>query len=148
VNAISRAREWGEVLVEEWIPGVEATCAVIDSSDGVFALHPIEIIPAKGKEFFDYEAKYEGKSKEICPGNFTAQETAELRELSARIHTGLGLRHYSRSDFIVSPRGIYALEVNTLPGLTEASLVPLALKTAGVTIPEFIDHVISLALAR
>lgn len=146
---VERAREWGAVLIEEMIRGKEATCAAIDAEDDtVMALHPIEIIPAKGKDFFDYEAKYEGKSREVCPGNFTIGEMDELRSLAARIHRGLGLRHYSRSDFIVSPRGIYALEVNTLPGMTEASLVPLALRTAGVEISEFIDHVIGLALRR
>lgn len=146
---VEKASEWGAVLVEEMIRGKEATCAVLDTgSGGVLALHPIEIVPAKEKTFFDYEAKYEGKSKEICPGNFTIAEIDEIRRLSARIHQGIGLRHYSRSDFIVSPRGIYALEVNTLPGMTEASLVSLALKTAGVEIPEFIDHVIGLAVAR
>lgn len=149
LTSVERAKEWGSVLVEELIHGREATCAVIDSGDGsVHALHPIEIVPAKEKLFFDYEAKYEGKSKEICPGNFTPAESAELRTLAARIHAGLGLRHYSRSDFIVSPRGIYALEVNTLPGMTDASLVPLALKTSGVEISEFIDHIIGLTLAR
>lgn len=146
---VERAREWGAVLVEEMIRGKEATCAALDSGDGtVLALHPIEIVPVKEKSFFDYEAKYEGKSREVCPGNFTIGDMDELRSLAARIHQGLGLRHYSRSDFIVSPRGIYTLEVNTLPGMTEASLLPLALRTAGVDIPEFIDHVIGLAIAR
>jgi D-alanine-D-alanine ligase len=147
LEGLERAKEWGDILVEECIQGKEATCAVLDSQDGtVLALHPIEIVPAKEKSFFDYEAKYEGKSREICPGNFTLAEMNEIRELASRIHMGLGLRHYSRSDFIVSPRGIYALEVNTLPGMTEASLVPLALKTAGVGIDEFVDHVIGLAI--
>jgi D-alanine-D-alanine ligase len=146
---VEKASEWGAVLVEEMISGKEATCAVLDTENGgVLALHPIEIIPDTEKSFFDYEAKYEGKSREICPGNFTIAQLDEIRRLSARIHQGIGLRHYSRSDFIVSPRGIYALEVNTLPGMTEASLVPLALRTAGVEISEFIDHVIRLAIAR
>ncbi len=144
---VEGARKFGDVLVEEHIRGREATVGVIDGADGTcYALHPIEIVPAKEKAFFDYEAKYEGKSQEICPGNFKLAEMNELRELAARIHRGLGLRHYSRSDFIVSPRGIYALEVNTLPGMTEGSLIPLALRTAGVGLGEFIDHVLQLAV--
>jgi D-alanine-D-alanine ligase len=60
----------------------------------------------------------------------------------------LGLRHYSRSDFIVTPRGVYFLEANTLPGLTEDSLVPHALSEAGCSLKEFVDHLINLAVER
>lgn len=141
------------VLVEEFIPGVEATVGVIDHyrNQALYALPPIEIRPhnAKGKAFFDFEAKYEGMSDEIVPGNFTASEKLELEDLARRVHKALDLHHYSRTDFIVSPRrGIYVLEVNTLPGLTEASLVPKALEAVGAPLPHFLDHVIQLALAR
>jgi len=69
--------------------------------------------------------------------------------LASLIHTGLDLSHYSRSDFIIHPkRGIYALEVNTLPGLTAESLMPKALNAIGSNLPEFIDHIINLALKK
>jgi D-alanine-D-alanine ligase len=77
---------------------------------------------------------------------FTEQEKEELNQLTAKIHTALDLRHYSRSDFIVSPRGIYYLETNTLPGLTDQSLLPKALKAVGIPYTDFLDHVIRLAL--
>ncbi len=64
------------------------------------------------------------------------------------MHDALGLRHYSRSDFIVSPRGIYYLETNTLPGLTAESLLPKSLKAVGVEYPDFLTHLIGLALNR
>ena len=139
------------LLIEEFIRGREATCGVIDDFRGerCYALLPIEIVPPQESPFFDYYAKYSGKSQEICPGNFSRKEKDELQKLSKKIHATLGLRHYSRSDFIVHPRrGIYFLEVNTLPGLTEESLLPKALNAVGCTLPQFLEHVISLALAN
>ena len=70
-----------------------------------------------------------------------------MERLAALIHTGLNLSHYSRSDFIIHPKkGIFALEVNTLPGLTDESLTPKALAAVGATMPEFIHHIITLSL--
>lgn len=135
------------VLVEEFIKGKEATVGVIDNfrNKDVYTLPPIEIRIPKTSTFFDKDVKYNGKSQEICPGNFTYEEKQELERLAALIHTGLDLSHYSRSDFIVHPKkGIYALEVNTLPGLTEESLMPKAIKAVGSSIPEFIEHIIKL----
>ena len=139
------------VLVEEFIKGKEATVGVIDEFRGkkVYALPPIEIRIPKTSSFFDNEVKYNGKSQEICPGNFTDKEKRELERLASLIHTGLDLSHYSRSDFIIHPKkGIYALEVNTLPGLTGESLMPKALDAVGSSLPEFIEHLIKLAQNR
>ena len=139
------------VLVEEFIKGKEATVGVIDNfrKKKIYTLPPIEIRIPKTSTFFDNDVKYNGKSQEICPGNFTSDEKEELERLAALIHKGLDLSHYSRSDFIIHPRkGIYALEVNTLPGLTDQSLMPKAINAVGSTMPEFIDHIIKLALKR
>ena len=108
----------------------------------------MEINPPIGSSFFDYSAKYGGASREICPGNFTKKEKIELEDLAVRIHKAIGLSHYSRSDFIVSMRGIYALEANTLPGLTNESLFPKSLNAVGATLREFLNHIISLAYSR
>ncbi len=139
------------VLVEEFINGKEATVGVIDNfrNKKVYTLPPIEIRIPKTSTFFDNDIKYNGQSQEICPGNFTEEEKKELERLAALIHSGLDLSHYSRSDFIIHPnRGIYALEVNTLPGLTSESLMPKALSAVGSTMPEFIEHIIKLARER
>jgi D-alanine-D-alanine ligase len=139
------------VLVEEFIKGKEATVGVINNFRGkdVYSLPPIEIRIPKTSTFFDNDVKYNGQSQEICPGNFTEEEKMELERLAALIHTGLDLSHYSRSDFIVHPkRGIFALEVNTLPGLTGESLMPKALNAVGSNLPEFIEHIIKLARER
>jgi len=149
LSAIEEAlRESPQVLVEEFIRGREATCGVVEGLRGErhYALFPIEIKLPKGKQIFDYDAKYVSGCDTHCPGHFTTEEKQQLEGATRAVHEVLGLRHYSRSDFIVTPRGVYFLEVNTLPGLAENSLVPRALKEAGYTFPEFLDHVISLAV--
>ncbi|OJI09455.1 MAG: D-alanine--D-alanine ligase [Candidatus Vogelbacteria bacterium CG10_big_fil_rev_8_21_14_0_10_49_38] len=138
------------ILVEEYVRGQEATVGVVDRLRGRdhYPLLPVEIVTLPDKVLFDYEAKYGGQTKEICPGRFRPEDKLELERQAVLIHQQLGLRHYSRSDFIISPRGIYVLEVNTLPGLTEESLVPKALAAAGIAYPQFLDHLVTLALER
>jgi len=139
----------GSVIVEEYIKGKEATCGVIDNFRGqeMYTLPPVEIIPANS--IFDYESKYSGKSQEICPGNFSSEEKKEIERLSGLVHKALDLRHYSRSDFIVHPkRGVYFLEVNTLPGMTKESLLPKSLAAVGVSVKEFVHHIIDLTLKK
>lgn len=136
------------VLVEEYIRGREATCGVVEGLRGqdLYALFPTEIV-RQSEQLFDYEAKY-GSHKLLCPGRFSEKEKQELERLAKLAHQTLGLRHYSRSDFILTPRGIYILETNSLPGLTEQSLLPNALQAAGITYPDFLDHLVSLALTK
>lgn len=138
------------ILVEEYISGREATCGVIDGYRGeeVYGLFPIEIVRPKNTTHWTRTAKYDGSSQEICPGNFSAKEKQDITEFSKAIHKELGLSHYSRSDFILSPRGIYFLEVNTLPGLTSESLLPKAIKAGGSTLSAFFTHVIELARGK
>ncbi len=138
---------YDRVLVEEYIEGTEATCAVVENfrDHARYALPPIEI--ANKKPVWGYEAKYDGSVEEICPGRFSFEDKKEIERLSLLAHEVLGLSHYSRSDFIVAKDGIYFLETNTLPGLTATSLVPKALDAVGCSYPAFIDHLITLALA-
>lgn len=148
LSAVEKSFEHSpKVLIEEYIKGKEATCAVVEQFRGedVYPLLPIEIVPHSGRDFFDYEAKYAGASDEICPGNFSSEEKRNIERLARKVHQILGLRHYSRTDFIIAEDGIYFLEVNTLPGLTEESLVPKALSAVGCTFPDFLDHVITIA---
>lgn len=135
-----------EALVEEFIKGREATVGVLDDfrNQKTYALMPVEIIPPPDR-FFDYEVKYNGATQELCPGNFSHAQKAELERAARLVHEGLGLSHYSRSDFIVAKRGVYFLEVNTLPGLTKESLLPKALHAVGSSLSHFLDHVIELA---
>lgn len=137
------------VLVEEYIRGREATIGVVEGLRGetLYTLPATEIIPPTG-DFFSYEAKYSGKTREVCPGNFSRVATEELQRLARVMHRTLGLRDYSRSDFIVTPKGIYYLETNTLPGLTPESLMPKSLAAVGVSLSDFLSHLVNLARSR
>jgi D-alanine-D-alanine ligase len=139
-----------KVLIEEYVGGREVTCGVVEGLRGeeLHALMPVEIIMPEKSEFFDYTAKYSGETQEVCPSNFDAVIKDEIQRLAKEAHRALGLRHYSRSDFIVSPHGIYFLEANTLPGLTENSLLPKSLDAGGTKLPEFLDHLVELALSN
>jgi D-alanine-D-alanine ligase len=139
----------GGVLVEELIRGREATAGVVEGLRGetLYALPPIEIIPPE-EDFFSYDAKYSGRSREIVPGRFPKAVSEELMRLARVMHEGLGLSHYSRSDFMISPKGIYFIETNTLPGMTSESLLPKSLAAVGVQFPDFLSHLVELALVR
>ncbi len=148
IHALERAFNVADrVLVEEYIKGREATVGVIDDFRGerAYALMPVEILPPPHLGFFSYEAKYGGETQELVPSTFTDAQKKELIRMAKAVHEGLSVSHYSRSDFIVSRRGVYFLEVNTLPGLTEESLLPKAIRAAGSSLKEFISHVITLA---
>ncbi|HWH06989.1 MAG TPA: D-alanine--D-alanine ligase [Candidatus Paceibacterota bacterium] len=138
----------GGVLIEELIRGTEATAGVIEGlrDEALYALPPIEIVPPES-DFFSYDAKYSGVTQEICPGRFPKKTMDELARQARVAHEALGLRHYSRSDFIVAPKGIYYLETNTLPGLTSESLLPKSLKAVGVEFSDFLSYLVDLALA-
>ena len=135
-------------MIEPFISGTEATCGVLEQSDGsVIALPPIEIIPADGG--FDYTAKYLASStQEICPGRFSPEISESIMDRAVRAHQALSCRGYSRSDFIVSATGPVYLETNTLPGLTKASLYPKALKAQGIEFIDFLRDQIELGAKR
>ncbi|MEK7065805.1 MAG: ATP-grasp domain-containing protein [Patescibacteria group bacterium] len=146
----SGASRNGAYIVEERVRGKEATVGVINGFRGeeIYVLPPVEIRPPEKSQFFDYTAKYSGESEEICPGNFSRKESDALMDVAKRVHKTLGLRHYSRSDFIVSRGRIYFLEVNTLPALTEKSLFPKALDAVGASLAHFIEHVLGQTLTK
>jgi D-alanine-D-alanine ligase len=148
IVAVRNAARAEPYLIEPFISGVEATCGVLERSDGsVFALPPIEIIAADGG--FDYTAKYLLKStQEICPGRFAPEISAQIMDRAMRAHRALSCTGYSRTDFIVSAKGPVYLETNTLPGLTEASLYPKALKAQGIDFVDFLQDQIALGARR
>jgi D-alanine-D-alanine ligase len=143
--AVRHAAKTEEYVIEPFVPGIEATCGVLERPDGtVVALPPIEIVPAEGR--FDYASKYLAKTtQEICPGRFSPDITAQIMDHSLRAHRALSCRGYSRTDFIVSADGPVYLETNTLPGLTAASLYPKALKAQGIGFADFLRDQIVLA---
>ncbi len=148
-EALFRLRTEGarSILIEEYVRGQEATTGVIEQIRGeaLYVLPSVEIVPPSG-DFFSYHSKYSGAAREIVPGHFRRVDAEELARAARLMHRGLGLRHYSRSDFMVTPRGIYYLETNTLPGLTRESLMPKALSAVGIALPDFVSHLVRLAL--
>ena len=139
-----------DLLVEEYIQGTEATVGVLENyrEQALYHLPAVEILPSKTSLFFDAVAKYDGSTQEICPGRFKKEDKDEMARAAIGVHTTLQLQHYSRSDFIVSPKGVYFLEVNTLPGLTSESLFPKAMDAVGGQYNELILHLITQASAR
>jgi D-alanine-D-alanine ligase len=137
-----------QLLVEEFIQGIEVTGAVLGNRD-LKALPLVEIIPAEHYTFFDYEAKYQpGASKEICPARLSPELTAQAQNCALKAHDALGCRGYSRTDMIVRDDQIYVLETNTIPGMTATSLFPQAAQAAGLEFPALLDELIRLALEK
>ncbi len=138
-----------EILVEQYIAGAEFTVPVLGNTK-LQALPVIEIVPKNGSEFFDFNAKYFDEYRdEIVPARISPDLTARLQETAVKVHQLLGCRGISRSDFIVTPdEQIHFLEVNTIPGLTNASLVPKSALAAGIKYPELLDKLINLGLNR
>ncbi|ABB37167.1 D-alanine/D-alanine ligase [Oleidesulfovibrio alaskensis G20] len=134
----------GEAIIEPAVEGVEVTCGVL----GDEALPPILIRPL-GAGFFDYASKYTpGQAEELCPAPLPGEVTAKVREYALRAHRALGLRGYSRSDFILTPAGALSLlEVNTLPGMTATSLLPQEAAAVGISFDGLIGRLIELGLA-
>jgi D-alanine-D-alanine ligase len=136
-----------QALVEEYIEGREATVGVVEHFRGMerYALPPIEIRPVHG--VFDIAARYGDVDHTLCPSTFSLTEKRELERLAILAHDTLGMRHYSRTDFILAPAGIYFLETNSLPGMAERSLIPQALNVIGSSTKEFLTHVLTQALS-
>lgn len=137
------------VLIEERIRGTEASVGIIEGLRGeeLYALPPIEVVLADGEDHFSFNAKNDKQDLHHCPGRFARKDADELMAAARTMHKVLGQRHYSRSDFIVSDKGIYFLELNSAAGvgLTQESLLPKSLVSVGVTLPDFLTHVVSLA---
>ena len=137
-TALETARKQeNDVLVEQFIAGEEYTVAVIDQAGETRALPVIKIVP-KGHAFFDYETKYAADLvDEICPAPISEGLAERLQAVAIKAHQTIGARHLTRSDFIVDAAGeIWFLEINTIPGQTVNSLVPKALRAAGLDFGE------------
>lgn len=133
------------VLIEQYIPGVEITAALIGNEDPR-VLPLIEIVAASG--FYDYEAKYApGGSQHMIPARISERAAAAARDHAVRCHRALKCRGMSRVDMIVTDDVPYVLEVNTIPGMTPTSLLPEAARAAGIPFRELLSRLIDLALA-
>jgi D-alanine-D-alanine ligase len=144
--AVAKARQYGgEVLVERFIRGRELTVGIL----GRQPLPVVEIRPRAGR-WFDYESKYgPNGAEEICPAPLCATLTARAHLFAWRAHECLGCRDFSRVDLMLSECGeLFVLEVNTIPGLTETSLLPKAAQAAGWDMTRLCTRMVEMALAR
>ena len=145
VNCINSAFEVdNKVLIESFIDGREFSIGVISLNGSTKVLPITEIITSN--DFFDYEAKYEGKAKEITPANISEELESELKLLSEKVYNLLDLKGLSRSEFIVNNKGIYYLETNTVPGLTSESILPQQARCAGISLKELFVNAINEAI--
>jgi D-alanine-D-alanine ligase len=132
--------EGNMLLAEAAIVGRELTCAVYFNGSENVALPVIEIISEN--EFFDYEAKYQGLSREVCPAQIPDELRDRIQDVSKKIYAHLGCAGLVRVDYICSGDDIYFLEVNTIPGMTSASLVPQMVRAAGMSMTDFLSTII------
>jgi len=144
VSALKDNLGLSRVILEQYVTGREIDVGVLDGK----ALPSIEIIPKQG--FYDYVNKYQaGATLEICPTPIDPEIEKRLGETTLKVHNGLGLRGYSRSDFIVTEDGeIYFLEINTLPGMTPTSLMPQEAAAAGIDYNTLCQMVVDMALNK
>lgn len=135
------------VMVEKYIEGREITVSVLGNEDPE-AMPVIEIVPGDEYEFFDYNAKYlPGASKEICPAEIDGELTAAAQDYGVRAHRVLQLHGYSRSDMIIAhDNTIYILETNTIPGMTQTSLLPQSAAAHGLEYPALLERLIELGM--
>lgn len=135
----------GHVIVEKKIKGRDLTVGVL----GDRYLPAVEMISRNGS-YFDYAAKYQaGQSLEVCPAPITPEQQRTIGEAALRLHRALGLRAYSRTDFILDEDGrAWCLEINTLPGMTPGSLLPKEAAAVGISYPELCGKILELSLAR
>lgn len=137
-------KEDDEILIETALKGTEVSVGVLRYKDEVQVLPITEIIPEG--DFFDYKAKYEGKSREITPARIGAGLQKKVEDTARFIYETLKMKGFSRSEFIIVDHTPYFLEMNTIPGLTAASILPEQARAAGITLPDLFESAIETAL--
>ena len=146
-NAIEFAyKEDDEILIESALNGMEVSVGVLDYQGEVIVLGITEIVP--DKEFFDYEAKYEGASQEITPARIDEETRKKVEEISIKAYKSLGMSGFSRSEFIIVDGIPHLLEMNTNPGFSPASILPQQAKIYGISIKDLCGSEVEKALNK
>jgi len=145
IPAIKKAfEEDSEVLIEEFLDGTEVTIGVIEYEGELKVLPMTEIVAHN--DFFDYESKYLGKSDEITPARISDENHKKLTKIASKVYRILNLKGITRAEYILVNDEPYFLEINTVPGLTEASLIPQQAEAAGISLQELFHNAIEMAL--
>ena len=143
--AIEKAcQEDEEILIESFLDGTEVSVGVIEYQGKLTVLPITEIISEN--DFFDYEAKYEGKSQEITPARISVAVKEKVVSLATKVYQVLNMKGFSRSEFIIVDGAPYFLEINTVPGMTKESLLPQQAKEASISLTDLFDNAIQMAL--
>lgn len=143
--AIEKAyKEDKEILIESFLDGMEVSVGVIEYKNEIVVLPITEIVSEN--DFFDYEAKYLGKSQEITPARLTNLQEEKIRAIAKKVYRILQIRGFSRSEFIMVNDEPHFLEINTVPGLTEASILPQQAARYGISLEDLFDNTITQAL--
>jgi D-alanine-D-alanine ligase len=132
------------VLIESFLEGTEVSVGVIDYQNEILVLPPTEIV--SDNDFFDYDAKYNGKSQEITPARISAIQLENLNAVAEKIYKTLNMKGFTRSEFIFIGDEPYFLEMNTVPGLTNESLLPQQSRAAGISLQDLFTNAIEMAL--
>lgn len=138
-----------EAMVESYIPGHEAAVSILGTAaDGPTVLPAIEIVAPEG--FYDFSAKYQkGKTRYLCPAPLPSKVVHHIGALARRTYEVLGCEGAARVDFRITPRGRpYVLEINTVPGMTETSLLPMAAAQVGIAYDDLVERILQSALDR
>ena len=135
-----------EILIESFLDGMEVSVGVVDFNNETIVLGITEIVPTK--EFFDYEAKYEGASEEITPARIDDETRKKVEEIAKRAYDSLGMSGFSRSEFIIMNGIPYMLEMNTNPGFSPASILPQQARNYGISIKDLCGNEVEKALLK
>jgi D-alanine-D-alanine ligase len=147
VQAIEVAyKEDNEILIESFLKGTEVSVGVINYKGDIIVLPITEIVSEN--DFFDYEAKYLGKSQEITPARIDDVIKAKIEDIAVKIYRILKMDGFSRSEFIIVGDTPFLLEMNTVPGLTRESILPQQAAEAKISLPDLFDNAIVLALQK
>lgn len=139
-------KEDDEILIESALVGMEVSVGVLDYQGEVIVLGITEIVP--DKEFFDYEAKYEGASQEITPARIDEKTRKKVEEIAIKAYKSIGMSGFSRSEFIIVDGVPHLLEMNTNPGFSPASILPQQAKIYGISIKDLCGNEVEKALNK
>ncbi|ALU26346.1 MULTISPECIES: D-alanine--D-alanine ligase [Myroides] len=139
-------KEDNEIIIESFLNGTEVSVGVIDYQGEIKVLPMTEIVSEN--DFFDYEAKYLGKSQEITPARIDDKVKDKVADIASRVYTILNMQGFSRSEFIIVDGVPFLLEMNTVPGLTNESILPQQAKAANIALADLFDNAIVLALQK
>lgn len=147
LTAIEKAyKEDSEIIIESYLKGIEVSVGVIKYNNETIVLPMTEIVSEN--DFFDYEAKYEGKSREITPARISEEERLKVEDVAKRIYTILNMDGFSRSEFILVDGEPFLLEMNTVPGLTAESILPQQAREAEISLNQLFENAVETALKR